>query len=105
MRGRILVVEDRENLRRLVETTLAEEGFQVDAAGDGAQGIELLGGAAYDLILTDLKLPEASGLDLLRAAKRAQPQTPVVVFTAFGSVVPSSKRPARWKVLPLKVYR
>jgi DNA-binding NtrC family response regulator len=86
MRGRILVVEDRENLRRLVETTLAEEGFQVDAAGDGAAGIELLGGATYDLVLTDLKLPEASGLDLLRAAKRAQPSTPVVVFTAFGSV-------------------
>jgi DNA-binding NtrC family response regulator len=85
-RGRILVVEDRENLRRLVETTLAEEGFQVDGAGDGAAGIELLAGAAYDLILTDLKLPEASGLDLLRAAKRAQPSTPVVVFTAFGSV-------------------
>jgi DNA-binding NtrC family response regulator len=85
-RGRILVVEDRENLRRLVETTLVEEGFQVDAAGDGEAGMEFLDGATYDLVLTDLKLPESSGLDLLRAAKRAQPTTPVVVFTAFGSV-------------------
>jgi DNA-binding NtrC family response regulator len=85
-RGRILVVEDRENLRRLVETTLVEEGFQVDAAADGARGIEYASAASYDLVLTDLKLPEASGLDLLRAVKRAQPATPVVVFTAFGSV-------------------
>ena len=86
MRGRILVVEDRENLRRLVETTLAEEGFKVDAAADGAAGIELAAASVYDLVLTDLKLPEASGLDLLRAVKRSQPATPVVVFTAFGSV-------------------
>ena len=86
MRGRILVVEDRESLRRLVETTLAEEGFQVDAAADGVAGIELASSSSYDLVLTDLKLPEGSGLDLLRAVKRAQPATPVVVFTAFGSV-------------------
>ncbi|HVR30803.1 MAG TPA: sigma-54 dependent transcriptional regulator [Thermoanaerobaculia bacterium] len=86
MKGRILVVEDRENLRRLVETTLAEEGFQVDAAADGAAGIELASASTYDLVLTDLKLPEVSGLDVLRAVKRAQPGTPVVVFTAFGNV-------------------
>jgi DNA-binding NtrC family response regulator len=85
-RGRILVVEDRENLLRLVETTLVEAGFEVDVAADGESGIELATASSYDLVLTDLKLPAASGLDLLRAVKRAQPATPVVVFTAFGSV-------------------
>jgi DNA-binding NtrC family response regulator len=85
-RGRILVVEDRENLRRLVETTLAESGFQVDAAADGAAASELASASSYDLVLTDLMLPELSGLDLLRAIKRAQPSTPVIVFTAYGSV-------------------
>jgi DNA-binding NtrC family response regulator len=84
--GRVLVVEDRESLRRLVKRALEEEGYDVDTAGDGAAGIELAGDNDYQMVLTDLRLPGASGIEVLEGVKRAQPRTPVVVFTAFGSV-------------------
>lgn len=86
MRGRILLVEDRASLRRLVRAALTEQGFEVDAAVDGSRGVELAERSTYQMVLTDLRLPGASGLEVLKAVKRQQPETPVVVFTAFGSV-------------------
>ena len=86
MPGRVLVVEDRDSLRKLVVRALEEEGFDVDSAADGEEARDLITGSSYQLVLTDLKLPGASGLEVLETSKRAQPDTPVVVLTAFGSV-------------------
>jgi DNA-binding NtrC family response regulator len=84
--GRILLVEDRDSLRRMLERALAEEGYEVDAAADGKGGMERVAQQPYDIVLTDLKLPDASGLDVVAASKAAQPETPVVVLTGYGSV-------------------
>jgi DNA-binding NtrC family response regulator len=84
--GHILLVEDRDSLRRMLELALTGEGYQVDAAADGPAGIRLVEERAYDLVLTDLKLPDASGLEVLAASRRAQPRVPVVVLTGFGTV-------------------
>ena len=84
--ARILVVEDRDSLRRMIERALVGEGYRVDSTADGESGMVRLDDAPYDLVLTDLKLPNASGLDVLRHARIAQPTTPVVVLTAFGTV-------------------
>jgi len=84
--GRILLVEDRDSLRRMLERALGEEGYAVEAAGTGEEGIWLLGERTYDLVLTDLKLPHASGLEVLAASRAAQPRTPVVVLTGYGTV-------------------
>ena len=83
---RILLVEDRDALRRLLERALAQEGYQVDAAADGEEGIRLVGERPYDLVLTDLMLPGASGLEVLAASRARQPRVPVVVLTGFGTV-------------------
>jgi DNA-binding NtrC family response regulator len=84
--GRILIVEDRDSLRRMLELALRQEGYEVEAAADGLSGIRLVEERPFDLVLTDLKLPDASGLDVLAASRRAQPRAPVVVLTGFGTV-------------------
>jgi DNA-binding NtrC family response regulator len=83
---RILVVEDRERLRRVLVTALAQEGFDVVGAASAGEGLEQVEGSRFDLVLTDLKLPDASGLEVLAGARREQPTVPVVVMTAYGTV-------------------
>jgi DNA-binding NtrC family response regulator len=84
--GRILVVEDRASLRRMLERALSDEGYEVETAADGGEGIEYLRERSFDLVLTDMKLPVATGLDVLEASQEAQPEAPVVVLTAYGTV-------------------
>jgi DNA-binding NtrC family response regulator len=84
--GCILLVEDRDSLRRLLARALADDGYEVAAAATGGDAVRLLGERAFDLVLTDLKLPDLSGLEVLAASRRAQPRVPVVVLTGFGSV-------------------
>ncbi len=84
---RILLVEDRDSLRRMLERALTGDGYRVQAVGEGAAAIDLLErGARFDLVLTDLKLPGASGLDVLEAARAALPGLPVIVLTGYGTV-------------------
>jgi DNA-binding NtrC family response regulator len=84
--GRILIVEDRDSLRRMLELALGDEGYDVAAAANGRAGIQLLAERAFDFVLTDLKLPDVSGLQVLEASRAAQPRVPVVVLTGFGTV-------------------
>jgi len=86
MKGRLLIVEDRDSLRRMLERALGEEGYEVAAAADGRAGIRLLGEQSFDFVLTDLKLPDVSGLEVLEASRTAQPRAPVVVLTGYGTV-------------------
>jgi DNA-binding NtrC family response regulator len=83
---RLLVVEDRESLRRMLERALGGEGYRVDAVADGEAAAAALAGDTYDLVLTDLKLPGTSGLDVVQACRGARRPVPVVVMTAYGSV-------------------
>ena len=63
--GRILLVEDRDSLRRLLARALADDGYEVAAASTGGDAVRLLGERPFDLVLTDLKLPDRSGLEVL----------------------------------------
>ncbi len=85
-RARLLVVEDKDSLRRLLVTALSEEGYEVASAADVAEAKAKLTAGAFAAILTDLKLPDGSGLDVLAAARQAAPTAPVIVLTGFGSV-------------------
>jgi len=81
---RILVVDDEENLRRLLTKLLGQEGFGVDEAGDGEEGLAKYKAGRYDLVLLDLKLPKLDGIEVLRrirADKRTQ-TVPVVILTS-----------------------
>jgi DNA-binding NtrC family response regulator len=86
MPAHILLVEDRESLRRMIALALESQGHQVTAVADGEAGIASLEAADFDLLLSDLKLPGTSGLDVLAAARRLRPALPVVVMTAYGTV-------------------
>ncbi|HEX9669159.1 MAG TPA: sigma-54 dependent transcriptional regulator, partial [Thermoanaerobaculia bacterium] len=86
MRGRVLIVEDRESLRRMLERALAGEGYEVAAAATGGEGVRAASERPFDLVLTDLKLPDLSGLEVLAASRAAQPRVPVVVLTGYGTV-------------------
>jgi DNA-binding NtrC family response regulator len=82
----ILVVEDKESMAAMLKETLEAEGYTVIAARDAEKGIKYLKDDKIDLVLTDLKLPGKSGIDVLRASKEENHLTPVIVMTAFGSV-------------------
>jgi len=83
----VLVAEDRDTLRRMLGRALTSDGYEVSAVADGETAIERLeGDERFDLVLTDLRLPGASGLDVLRAARSAQPWAPVIVLTGYGNV-------------------
>ncbi|MFB3779745.1 MAG: sigma-54-dependent transcriptional regulator [Bryobacteraceae bacterium] len=83
---RILVVDDEENLRRVTQLRLQQAGYDVATAPDGESALTLLEKSPQDLVITDLRMPGLSGLDLLRRVKEAYPETIVVVFTAFGTI-------------------
>jgi len=84
--NRILLVEDKESLRRMLRRTLEAAKYRVDEAVDGQDGVRKLGLARYNLVLTDLKLPKQDGMAVLKAAKEAFPQLPVIIMTAFGTI-------------------
>ena len=85
---RILVVEDTEDLGRLVEFTLRGDGHEVHWARDGKAFFEALAGAPPELVILDVGLPDASGLDLLRhlREKSATAATPVLMLTANSAL-------------------
>jgi len=84
MKKRILIVEDEEKLRRVIELQLVSAGFDVDNVGTAEAGLKIVDRA--DLVLTDLKLPHMDGLEFLALIRRQNAQVPVVMMTAFGSV-------------------
>ncbi len=83
---RILIVDDDLGFRELLETILSNEGYQVDSGASVADGIRLGSQRQYDLALTDLRLPDGAGLDILRWYKEQMPDTPVIMLTAFGTI-------------------
>ncbi|HWQ54746.1 MAG TPA: sigma-54 dependent transcriptional regulator [Bryobacteraceae bacterium] len=85
-RQRILVVDDDESLRWVTQVQLQQAGYDVAAADDGERALELLRDAPFDLVVTDLRMPGISGLDLLKNVRAEFPETSVIVMTAFGTV-------------------
>ncbi len=84
---RILIVEDKDSLRSMLEEMLRAEKLDVRGVASGSQAVELLkSGEPVDLVLTDWRLPGADGLAVLDAARSLDPTLPVIVMTAFGSI-------------------
>src|SRR5688572_7351124 len=82
----ILVVEDKESLRTMLRKTLEARGYTVSEAIDAYEARRQLQASRFLAVLTDMRLPAGSGLDVLRSAKEADPQLHVIVMTAFGTV-------------------
>lgn len=86
MAERILLIDDDESLRRVTEYNLSQTGFAVITAASGKEGLVKFKSESPDLVITDVKLGDISGLEVLEAVKKQNPETPVIVITAFGSI-------------------
>ena len=82
----ILIVDDEEDIRRLLATALRRAGYQVSMAEGGAQALDLLRTAPHELVVTDLLMPGMNGLDLLRHIAERFPSTKGIVLTGYGSI-------------------
>ncbi len=82
----ILIVEDKESMAEMLRETLESEGYTVISAKDGAEGMTYLKEKKIDLVLTDLKLPDSDGIDILRVSKEENQFRPVIIMTAYGTI-------------------
>ena len=82
----ILLADDDENLRRVLEYQLTEAGYNVTTAADGARALEIFSSEDFDGVITDLRMPKLSGLEFLEKIKAVNSEIPVIVITAFGEV-------------------
>src|SRR5271154_5155425 len=85
-KGRILVVDDEVDIRESLETLLCLEGYTVELAQNGAEGLRRAEAGNYDLILLDLMMPDRSGMEVLREVRDRDTETPIFMITAYGSV-------------------
>jgi DNA-binding NtrC family response regulator len=97
MKQRILLVDDQDELREVLSESFRARGYEVTGVGDGDSLKDLLTGPQFDLVLLDLKLPDADGLDLLSIIKKQWTETEVIVLSGFGTLdlaVEATKRGA-----------
>lgn len=83
---RVLVIDDERIVLDSITKILKEENFEVDVTLSGRQGLEWAIGKDYDIVLTDLRMPDIGGMRVLRDVKRAKPAMPVVMITGFSNV-------------------
>jgi DNA-binding NtrC family response regulator len=82
----ILLVEDKESLRRVLRMTLEAAGYSITEAADARAAIDEIARVPHKIVLTDLRMPNGSGIDVLRAAKATDNEVPVILMTAYGSI-------------------
>jgi DNA-binding response OmpR family regulator len=83
---RILVVDDEEDILGLLSELLQRWGFEADTVTNGREALERFRGRDFDLVLTDLKMPDMDGLELLRRIREENPRVPVLMLTGFPTV-------------------
>lgn len=83
---KILVIDDEEIVRISCKKCLNPEGYEVSAAQNGLEGLRLIEETRYDLILTDLKMPDMDGMEFLSKIKERQPGTKVIMITGYSTV-------------------
>jgi DNA-binding NtrC family response regulator len=86
MPKRILVVDDDELMRSFLSSVLREEGYGIEEARNGTEGLAKLPGSDFDLVITDLRMPDMSGLALMQEGKKARPDVRWIIITAYGSI-------------------
>ena len=80
----ILIVDDDRQLRIALEKIFRKDGYSVSTASNGIEACELVAQDEYDLIITDIRMPEKSGIELLNSIKKYDPEIPIIVMTAYG---------------------
>lgn len=86
MKGSILIADDEKEIRETLSMVLEDEGFRCKTVGDGAAAIEAIQDGRFDILVTDLKMPEADGLEVLEKTKQLSSQTLTIIITAHATV-------------------
>ncbi len=86
MNERILLIDDEPNIKNLLAKILGLEGFKVDTAENAAEGIRKLESNSYEVLITDVKLPDGNGLALVKSSKNRYPLMEIIVITAYGNI-------------------
>ncbi len=81
----VLFVDDEKTARTNMKHVLTKDGYDVETAADGMEALDLLGKRRFDLVITDLKMPGADGMDVLKGAKSMNPQTEVIIVTGYAT--------------------
>ena len=80
----ILIVDDEEMMRTLLDRILSREGYKIRSAEDGVIALEVLKAEKVDIILSDMKMPRMNGFELLKIVKKEYPKIGVIIMTAYG---------------------
>jgi DNA-binding response OmpR family regulator len=83
--ARVLIIEDDEEMRSLLKDFFVEEGFETDSVSNGYDALGVLTKKVFDLVVTDIRMPGLTGLDILPRIKKIQPEVAIIVITAFGT--------------------
>ncbi|OGW17404.1 MAG: sigma-54-dependent Fis family transcriptional regulator [Nitrospinae bacterium RIFCSPLOWO2_12_FULL_47_7] len=86
MNPEILIIEDEEEMRIALTEVLIRNGYSVHTAPNGIEGLELLNKSPFNMVITDVKMPKISGLEVLKEIKKQSPQIPVIMITAYGTI-------------------
>lgn len=86
MKKRILLVDDEKNILKVMSASLKKEGYDVETARSGEEAIGKIGNNRYNLVITDYKLPRINGLDLIQELKSKDPELPIIILTAYGTI-------------------
>jgi two-component system response regulator HydG len=84
--ARLLVIEDQEVLRKGIVKFFRDVGHEVDDSPEGDSAVKMLDQVVYDVVITDLKLPGISGMEVLKETKIKSPDTDVLIMTAYGTI-------------------
>ncbi len=104
-KGTILIVDDEEMVRTALEMVLESEGYRILTAVDGIDAIKVLHREKVDLVITDIRMPRADGLKVLKAAKTRKPSPKVIMMTGFASEGSASAIEAGADGFIFKVFR
>lgn len=92
MAEKILIVDDEPDMLKLLSMTIQRKApYQVTTTNNPVEALELVKGGGFDLIISDLKMPGLDGIELLDAVKRLDPDTPVILMTAYGTIESASE--------------
>src|ERR1700709_454647 len=84
--GNILIVDDERSIRKTLNEILSYEGFKIDEAGDGEEGLKLFSDKAYDVVLCDIKMPKIDGLEFLVKAGEVNADVPIIMISGHGTI-------------------